>query len=180
MDLADPLRPGRRHALITLLPAMLTMVAVLAVALTWTLATGERELPTPLVPGAELLRPAAIGLGALVTVVLPALRGSGASPGQRLVGIRPTWNGRRGSLRQRLLRALPVAGVYAIAPGLADLFAAAHLPLLPSLSGAATAAVTLGTIAVVLLVDPRGLSGLISGATMVDRRTVERGPAAGS
>ncbi|GAA1483516.1 VanZ family protein [Brachybacterium fresconis] len=167
-------------ALISVMPAMLTMITVLAVALTWILATGERELPTFVAPGAELLRPMALGLAALLTVVLPALHGSGASPGQRWVGIRPAWNGRRGSRGQRLLRALPVAGVYAIAPGLADVLSGAHVPLAPSLLSAAAAAVTVGTVAVVLLVDRRGLSGLISGAEMVDRRTHVHEPAADS
>ena len=158
-------------ALISVMPAMLHTVAVLAMALVWTVATGARELPDAALTTAALLQPVALLAGVLLTVVLPALRGSGASPGQRLVAIRPLWDGRRGSRRRRLLRALPVAGVYALAPGLADLAAGAHVPLVPSLLNAAAAAVVLGTLVVVLFVDRNGLSGRISGAQMVDRRT---------
>lgn len=91
------------------------------------------------------------------------------------------------------MRALPVAGVYALAPGLADLATGladlatgARVPLVPSLLNAAGAAVVIGTLVVVLFVDRSGLPGRISGAQLVDRRTPEMPstpetrPAAGS
>lgn len=67
-------------ALISVMPAMLTMITVLAVALTWTLTTGERELPAFVDAGAALLRPTALGVGVLLTVVLPRSAWSASGP----------------------------------------------------------------------------------------------------
>lgn len=164
--------------LITTMPELILTAGQLLYALTWSLAAGEATL-VDLHRYSPLPEVTALALAVSVTVLLPALSGSGASPGQRLVGIVPVWEGRRGSTGQRLLRAVSVAGVYAVLPPVAMILTAQELPLLPPLMGLAADGVALASIVIVLLVGRRGLSGLISGAELVDRRAA-RGRAVGA
>lgn len=112
------------------------------------------------------------GLAALVATVLvlalPALVGSGASIGQRMVGIAPVWPDGRSPLPRRLLRMGAVGGVYAagrVMPALLD-----GRPLLLSLISSLSTLVVLVAVISALIGDHRGLSGWVSGARMVDRR----------
>lgn len=107
---------------------------------------------------------------ALLVVALPALIGSGASWGQRMVGITPVWAGVRAPVGRRLLRAGAVGGVYAagrVLPALLDGWL-----LLPSMIALGSALVVLVALVSALVGDHRGLSGWASGARMVDRRVL--------
>lgn len=159
--------------LLSAAPGLLFTSGMLAYALVWALATGSTDVPDPsdLSP---LLMPAAVMASALAAllllVVLPALRGGGASPGQRMVGIAPVWKGRRGTTGQRLLRALPVAGAWALLPTLASLLEDGGVPLLPWVLENGARGIALASVLLVVLTGTRGLSGVLSGAELVDRR----------
>ncbi|MFC7457007.1 VanZ family protein [Brachybacterium sp. GCM10030267] len=160
-------------AVISALPGLLLTAGLLTYVVVWTLASDGGEVPNP--PGhAAVLPLASILIGALLSVVLPALIGSGASPGQRMVGIVPVFDGRRGSAGRRLTRALSVAGLYAALAPIGDVLEGLGVPVLPVLLRLASGGLVLVAIAIVLFVDRRGLSGLISGADLVDRRAARR------
>lgn len=112
------------------------------------------------------------GVAALTAAVLvltvPAMVGSGASVGQRMVGIAPVWPDGRAPLPRRLLRAGAVGGVYAAGRVLPALMGS--WPLLPGLISVLSTLVVLASVISALIGDHRGLSGWISGAHMVDRR----------
>lgn len=120
--------------------------------------------------------PVAAAVAGLVVFHLPALRGSGASPGQAVVWIAPRWPDP--TPVRRLGRATVTGGVFTVG----------------QVVGAATGAGAAGWVqllcwgwtAVCLLAVPfttasrgrPGLSGLFSGATMVDSRATGAAPPA--
>ncbi|WP_296137103.1 VanZ family protein [uncultured Tessaracoccus sp.] len=113
-------------------------------------------------------RPASLAAWAvsMVVVLWPALAGSGASLGQRSVRLRPE-PASRGRL---VLRALSVQGV--LLTGTLVPWAVPRVgPFLPGVG------LLLPTAAVVAaLVDPRGLSFLLTGLAIVDERACRRAP----
>lgn len=137
-----------------LLTAMAARVAVLM--------TDHKPRPTPL----PLETVATYAIPTLALVYLPALVGSGASIGQRLVWLTPRWSG-RATIVRRLLRAT-------VSPGLAMAFAVAAATGPERFRGPAAAVATaillVSVLAAALTRDHRGLSGVISGADIVDSR----------
>lgn len=115
----------------------------------------------------------AAAIAGLLIVCLPALQGTGASAGQRLVRIAPRWTDARGAtLGRRLGRASIVGGTYTASLVLAPLAEAAQLPVLPgAIRLVAGIVVTVGVIWVAFG-DHRGLSGAATGAHMVDVRSL--------
>ncbi|MCT1431802.1 VanZ family protein [Brachybacterium muris] len=165
-------------------PAVNAPRRLLGMALDWFAFTTVAVIATVVLMAAKVLMlgqdatqataPTSIehGLAALVAAVLvlavPTLVGSGASVGQRLVGIAPVWADGHSSLPRRLLRASAVGGVYAagrVLPALLD-----GWPLLPGLISGVSGLVVLVAVISALIGDHRGLSGWVSGARMVDRR----------
>ena len=165
-------------------PAVNAPRRLLGMALDWFAFTTVAVIATVVLMAAKVLMlgqdatqataPTSIehGLAALVAAVLvlavPALVGSGASVGQRLVGIAPVWANGHSSLPRSLLRASAVGGVYAagrVLPALLD-----GWPLMPGLISGVSGLVVLVAVISALIGDHRGLSGWVSGARMVDRR----------
>jgi glycopeptide antibiotics resistance protein len=101
---------------------------------------------------------------------LPALVGSGASLGQRAVWLQPHWPATR---RRALLRASATGGLYVLLSFLGA--------LLPSTAfGPLSGLVLLAAFVAVPLTKSRGLSGVLTGAQMVDSRDNVRRRVAGS
>ncbi|SEL60174.1 VanZ family protein [Rhodococcus maanshanensis] len=98
---------------------------------------------------------AVAALSAIAAVVGPGLIGSGASLGQRVVWLRPQWP-TGPTAGARTARALSVAGVGAVL-----VFVATPAAMLWLVVAAASVPLTRGN---------RGLSGVLSGADMVDAR----------
>lgn len=98
---------------------------------------------------------------ATLLIVFPVLFGTGASLGQRTVYLRPV--ARRGARWRLLLRAVAVQGT------------ACWLPLVAPVGGLFSL-LWLFAALVVTLVDVRGLSGIISGCTMIDARAAADAP----
>lgn len=97
---------------------------------------------------------------------LPAFSGSGASVGQRAVWLRPEWQGNdggRAGTARRLLRASATGGLYVVLAFLAAVFPLPVLDLFSTL-------VLLAAFVAVPFSGKRGLSGVVSGAQMVDSR----------
>ncbi|MDF9278718.1 hypothetical protein P4U43_13060, partial [Arthrobacter sp. EH-1B-1] len=103
---------------------------------------------------------------ALVVFFLPAWRGTGASIGQHAMRLIPEWKG-KDSWGRRTWRAASMGGTYAL------LLFCSHLP------GAAPWTDAAGVLAWVLLLagfvavpltGRRGLSGVVSGASLRDER----------
>lgn len=94
---------------------------------------------------------------------VPALRGSGASLGQRMIWLEPRWPDRttgvlvRGTVYRRLLRSLVVPGIWMVGV------------MVPMMAGVVMAALMLAVV-LVPVTRTRGLSGLVSGAVYVDSR----------
>lgn len=167
-------------------PAVSAPRRLLGMALDWFAFTTVAVIATVVLMGMKVLLPGQDttsatastgiehGLAALAATVLvlavPALVGSGASIGQRMVGIAPVWAGGCAPLSRRLLRAGTVGGVYAagrVVPALLD-----GWPLLPGMIPALSTLVVLVAVISALVGDHRGLSGWVSGARMVDRRVL--------
>lgn len=111
----------------------------------------------------------------VVVVLVPALLGTGASLGQRLVGIAPVWEDALGpTLGRRLTRTLPVAGVCTAGGALPSMLMAAGVPILPSVIDLVCWAVLAVAVVWAARGDHRGLSGAVSGARMVDVRALAR------
>ena len=169
------LRAGRlRPAPVTTLRRLIGMVVdLLAFSVLAALLRGLLALPgrlgaawTPdLVPG---LAAAPALLAGVVVFWGPALRGRGASLGQRTVWLTPSWP-RRPSAGRRLWRASVVGGAYALLTALADAAPAGSPERL--LASAAPLLVLLALVSVPGTAGHRGLSGILSGATMIDART---------
>lgn len=127
-------------------------------------AAGQSDVSEPALTTVGVL------LAGLAVFALPALVGSGASLGQRLVSISPVWPAGRGSLRQRLARAGVVGGVFTLGIAVLVLLLDAGLVVIPLLLLLGWAMWMLVALVTALLGDHRGLSGLISGARMIDAR----------
>lgn len=135
-----------------------------------------RAYPDP--PSPDALGPVEIAavsaLAALIVFYLPPLRGTGASLGQRLVGIAPVWGDAWGAtLGRRLGRTTTVAGAYAAGQVLPPLLRAAGVPFLPGLVSFGAGVVVLLAVVWAVVGDHRGLSGVASGARMADVRSLE-------
>ncbi|UQN28186.1 VanZ family protein [Brachybacterium kimchii] len=131
-------------------------------------ATDARQIRELGEPGQAVL----LVLAFAVVFALPALGRSGASIGQRAVGIAPAWPRGSGGVRARLLRASAVGGVWTVGRALALLLSAAGVPLA---SGALSLAIGLYMLVVLvfaLVGDHRGLSGRLAGNGMVDARAL--------
>ncbi|WP_431229939.1 VanZ family protein [Paenarthrobacter nicotinovorans] len=100
---------------------------------------------------------------------LPALVGSGASLGQRAVWLQPHWPATR---RRALLRASTTGGLYVVLSFLTALIPATAFGPLSGL-------LLLAAFVAVPLTKSRGLSGVLTGAEMVDSREIERRRVAG-
>jgi glycopeptide antibiotics resistance protein len=121
------------------------------------------DLPNAADPFTQVL---ALLIPGFLVFYLPALSGSGASLGQRAVWLRPEWpgpDGGRAGTARRLLRATVTGGLYTVLA-----FFAAVLPV-PILHLLATL-VLISAFVAVPLTGKRGLSGVASGAQMVDAR----------
>lgn len=105
---------------------------------------------------------------------VPALLGSGASWGQRIVWLEPTWAGRP-SVPRLLWRAAAVGGTWAASVALGTVIdpegPGQVVALLLSVPALLSPWVVLGT--------PRGLSGLLAGARISDARRGEPGTSSG-
>lgn len=106
-------------------------------------------------------------LPGLAVFYLPALVGNGGSLGQRAVWLAPAWEKNR--LWRRLLRASVVGGV-----GTAALFVSLMLSV--TLLGLLVPVLVIAAIVSVPLTGERGLSGVVSGARMLDARKRGRMP----
>lgn len=131
-------------------------------------ATDARQVRELGEPGQAVL----LVLAFAVVFALPALGRSGASIGQRAVGIAPAWPSGSGGVRARLLRASAVGGVWTVGRALALLLSAAGVPL-----AAGALSLVIGLYMLVVLVfalvgDHRGLSGHLAGNGMVDARAL--------
>lgn len=128
------------------------------------------------VPSAGGIQIGIAAVAAFVVVVLaPALRGTGASLGQRLMGIAPVWEDTEGpTLGRRVARTLPVAGVLAVGGAVPPMLMAAGVPILPSVIDLVCWAVLAVAVVWAARGDHRGLSGAVSGARMVDVRALAR------
>lgn len=100
---------------------------------------------------------------AFLVFYLPALSGTGASLGQRAVWLKPVWP--KATMSRRLLRASITGGLYCVLSFLAGVL---PLPVLDLLSGL----VLFAAFVAVPLTRKRGLSGVLTGAQMVDAREV--------
>lgn len=175
--LAPPPVSAARRLQGMLLDWLLFAAARLCLEVALVLVHVLRAYPDP--PPADAVGPlelaALTALAAVVVFYLPSLRGTGASLGQRLVGIAPVWDDARGTtLGRRLGRTTAVAGVYAAGQVLPPLLRAAGVPLLPGLVSFAAGVVVLLAVAWAFVGDHRGLSGAASGARMVDVRSLGR------
>ncbi|WP_152352407.1 VanZ family protein [Brachybacterium subflavum] len=119
-------------------------------------------------PGRALL----LVLTFAVVFVLPALGRSGASIGQRAVGIAPAWTSGAGGVRARLLRASTVGGVWTVGRALALLLSAAGVPFAAGALSFAIGLYMLVVLVFALVGDHRGLSGRLAGNEMVDARAL--------
>lgn len=140
---------------------VLGYLAVAAISLTLWLASGsepEQASPSMVAVGSTL--------AGLAVFYLPALFGSGASLGQRIVWLSPRW--RRRSAWRRLFRATIAGGALTVSSVLAALFPAqwwlAPLQLLVFLL------LFLSVLLVPFSTGKRGLSYALSGAELVDSR----------
>ncbi|OFI39101.1 hypothetical protein BIU82_15765 [Arthrobacter sp. SW1] len=138
--------------------AALSIIGFVLVVLyrTALLALGA-ELPATEDPFSQVL---AVVVPGILVFYLPAFSGSGASLGQRAVWLKPAWAGKP----RRLLRASSTGGLYTVLAFLAAVLPLPALDLLASM-------VLLAAFVAVPLSGKRGLSGLLSGARMVDART---------
>jgi hypothetical protein len=127
-------------------------------------ATGE-------VPPVPNIFEAALGslVPAMLIFVAPAARRSGASLGQTAVWLVPYWT-QSASVGRRIFRGASVGGLYGV------LTFASHLPVgFSPVAGAVSIALGAAAVVAVPLTRGRaGLSGLLTGATMRDERSVER------
>nr|WP_255720057.1 VanZ family protein [Brachybacterium sp. ACRRE] len=119
-------------------------------------------------PGQALL----LVLAFAVVFALPALGRSGASLGQRAVGIAPAWPSGAGGVGSRLLRASAVGGVWTVGRALALLLTAAGIPLAAGALSLAIGLYMLVVLVFALVGDHRGLSGCLAGSGMVDARAL--------
>ncbi|MBK0330825.1 VanZ family protein [Brachybacterium sp. MASK1Z-5] len=119
-------------------------------------------------PGQALL----LVLAFAVVFALPALGRSGASLGQRAVGIAPAWPSGAGGVGARLLRASAVGGVWTVGRALALLLSAAGIPLAAGALSLAIGLYMLVVLVFALVGDHRGLSGRLAGSAMVDARAL--------
>ncbi|UEJ84251.1 VanZ family protein [Brachybacterium halotolerans subsp. kimchii] len=119
-------------------------------------------------PGQALL----LVLAFAVVFALPALGRSGASLGQRAVGIAPAWPSGAGGVGARLLRASAVGGVWTVGRALALLLTAAGIPLAAGALSLAIGLYMLVVLVFALVGDHRGLSGRLAGSAMVDARAL--------
>lgn len=116
---------------------------------------------------------AAMLLAAAVVLYLPALIGTGASLGQRVLGIAPLWEDETGPTpARRLLRASVVGGTYCGGDVIALGLDSVGLSVLSLLVNVMVTAVLIAAIITAALGDHRGLSGMVSGARMVDARVL--------
>jgi len=123
-----------------------------------------------------------IGAGTVIlVVVLPALVGSGASLGQRLVWLQPEWPDGRGAVARRLYRASLVAVPYIATTSAGQLSGRAE-GLTQTLSGAVAllslVIVTTAVVSVPFTRQHRGLSFAVTGTGLRDARSaaVQAGP----
>jgi glycopeptide antibiotics resistance protein len=123
-------------------------------------------------------------LGTLVPFVLvfvvPTFLGSGASWGQRTVWLAPRWAGRPGTTAQRVARAASGGALWGALGLLTDL--PTDVPAALAVAGdvAAPAAWLFAVVSVVAVPftrGRRGLSGVVSGAEVVDAREAALSPA---
>lgn len=162
---ARPVSVGRRWA-----GMILDLVSYVAVGLLIvTVATGALSLAA-----GEIVEPptwvgvAAAVVSGLVVFFVPALRRSGASIGQSIVWLRPTWPA--ATVARRLARAGATGGVFTVGQVAGSLSAS---PVAEWLQLACWAWLAICALAVPFTTAARGrpgLSGLISGASMVDVR----------
>jgi hypothetical protein len=107
-----------------------------------------------------------------VVFALPALGRSGASLGQRAVGIAPAWPSGAGGTGARLLRASAVGGAWTLGRALALLLSAVGVPFLSGVLSFAIGVYMLVVLVFALVGDHRGLSGRLAGNGMVDARAL--------
>jgi glycopeptide antibiotics resistance protein len=107
-----------------------------------------------------------------VVFALPALGRSGASLGQRAVGIAPAWPSGAGGTGARLLRAGAVGGVWTLGRALALLLSAVGVPFLSGVLSFVIGVYMLVVLVFALVGDHRGLSGRLAGNGMVDARAL--------
>lgn len=145
----------------------------LAYVLVKALFSDHAERVNSQVPQPVTIIAAAVGLA--VVFWLPALRGTGASLGQRLLRIAPVWSdGRGATLGRRLGRTAVMGGALTVLDLGVPLLRLTDLPVVPGMIAlVANLWLVLGFFWV-LAGDHRGLSGRLSGARMVDVRTVQR------
>lgn len=119
----------------------------------------------------------ALGIGGgtvILVVVLPALLGSGASIGQRLVWLTPEWPDRRGSILRRLYRSSVVALPYVAATTAGqfpDTGSGAAQTVAGVVSLISLLVVTIAVVSVRFSRNRRGLSCAVSGAELRDARS---------
>jgi len=103
----------------------------------------------------------------LVVFAWPALVGGGASWGQRAVWLEPLWSGRP----RRLLRGAVPGGLWGLCGVLASLPAGWEVPDVAAVARVVQVALAVvAVVAVPLTRGRRGLSGVVSGAIVVDVR----------
>lgn len=116
----------------------------------------------------------------LLVFVLPAWHNRGASLGQTAVWLTPKWVSRDGthlvdaSAPRRVLRSLVVVGPWVVAPGVAELIGDAQPweeALAASVRALGSLAVVLALVMVPLTRTHRSLSGVLTGAVVVDVRS---------
>ncbi|MBD7949985.1 VanZ family protein [Oerskovia rustica] len=124
-------------------------------------------------------------LGSLVPVVLvllvPPFLGSGASWGQRAMWLEPRWTADvaegpvgagglgRGTMARRVVRGLASGGLWGVCLVLAEVPGGGLLPDVAAPLGSLVAFVAV--VSVLFTRDRRGVSGVVSGARMVDARS---------
>lgn len=176
-----PARPvsGLRRLLGMLADLVMFQVIELLVAIAWVVV--DELLSAPTAAHTDVTDPSLLVVGALlaglVVFGLPALVGSGASLGQRLVSIAPMWAAadgsvHRGTVGRRLARAGAVGGVLTAGIVVPTLLAALGSVVAPVLLGLVWIGWLTAALVTALLGDHRGLSGYVSGARMVDARPV--------